>query len=182
VLSGSLDIRLEAISTLLREDGLKPRIGLMRGRGCELSVEDRDDFGCAGLGGVWSWLPVVGGIAIDCAAIQSLVWVSGLKDLCVIIAGGGRPSSQNSCARPFLECEAGILAFGGLVAVAIAVVWSGSKLLVLAGKSLVQLNVCALSCRGNGRRFASEVATAILFADWVRACSLGLSFDSTAGV
>jgi hypothetical protein len=47
VLSVSIEIRREAISVLFREDGLKPRMGLMRGRavgsetdadGCEVAL------------------------------------------------------------------------------------------------------------------------------------------------
>ena len=94
-------MRREVISTLLRVEGLKPRMGFMRGRPGALSVAGREVCGCAATGGgACSSSPV----EIDCCcATQSVVEefeFSILYDLCwVIIAlGGPFPNSSN----PFL--------------------------------------------------------------------------------
>jgi hypothetical protein len=106
VLSGSIEMRREVISTLLRVEGLKPRMGLMRGRPGAVSVTGRDVCGGAATGGACSSSLVV----MDCCcATQSVVDAevegefefefSSLYDRWVIIALGG-PFPNSS--KPFL--------------------------------------------------------------------------------
>ena len=94
-------MRREDISTLLRVDGLKPRMGLMRGLPGALSVTGRD--GCAGSGGACSSSPSP--VEIDCCcATQSVVEeleFSALYERWVIIALGG-PFPNSSKPLVFL--------------------------------------------------------------------------------
>jgi hypothetical protein len=100
-------MRREVISTLLRVEGLKPRMGLMRGRPGALSVTGRDVCGGAATGGACSSSPVV----IDCCcATQSVVDAdvegefefSSLYDRWVIIARGGPFPNSSKPFRLFL--------------------------------------------------------------------------------
>ena len=106
-------MRREAISTLLRDEGLKPRMGLMRGRPVALSVAGRGVCGCEAADGACS-----SPVEIDCCcATQSVVdelefEFSTLYDRWVIIVLGG-PFPNSS--KPFLLFLPGtFLAFGAL--------------------------------------------------------------------
>jgi hypothetical protein len=109
-----MEVRREAISTLLRDEGLKPRMGLMRGRPGALSVAGRGVCGCEAADGACSSSPV----EIDCCcATQSVVdelefEFSTLYDRWVIIVMGG-PFPNSS--TPFLLFLPGTFrAFGAL--------------------------------------------------------------------
>lgn len=109
-------MRREVISTLLRVEGLKPRMGLMRGRPGALSVTGRDVCGGAATGACSS-SPVV--IDCCCATHKSVVDVevegefefSSLYDPWVIIARGG-PFPNSS--KPLLFLPGTFLAFCAL--------------------------------------------------------------------
>ena len=94
VLSGSIEVRRAVISTLLRVEGLKPRMGLMRGRPGALSATGRDVCGCAETCGACSSLPSPSPVEIDCccatqSVVEELLEFSTLYDRWVIIALGG---------------------------------------------------------------------------------------------
>lgn len=74
MLSWPVDTRRDAISVLLREEGLKARIGLIKGRDPLLSFADLAESGSAGLGG-GSPSPEVGETrdCCCCDATQSVV-------------------------------------------------------------------------------------------------------------
>lgn len=151
VFSASSEVRRRAISVLLREDGLKPRMGLINGRDAVLS-KDLADNGSAGLcSGCDFDVRGDGEEAICCEAthesVVDVVSISNLYDPWVIIAGGG-PFSKPL----FLRYNRACFVRGLRVVVLLAWTWERTKA-GLGGEMtavLVEVVVVVLGSKSEG--------------------------------